>query len=133
MGFELVGEYMDQLSNMSNSKVSLVGWDKPSISNDNIGKFVFVEHKKSKAFDLKKFRFPSDENKDKLVYFRVCIPKDKSTKPFFDIFCPFSKCTTYNTFLSLNIIFFSKKNNRLGYFLFLGEKSFFLFIFSLLL
>jgi len=72
MGFELVGEYMDNFAHMGNSKVSLVGWDKPNLINNNIGKFLFVEHDRNTQFNLTRFQITTENNKEKskLVYFR---------------------------------------------------------------
>ena len=72
LGFELVGEYMENFSQINNSKISLIGWDQPSIFNDNISKFLFVEHEKTNLINYNHFELPkeSNSNNQRLVYFR---------------------------------------------------------------
>jgi hypothetical protein len=63
------------------------------IENKFNGKFVFVEHKPKEELDSNK---DNKEVKKDIVYFRVCVPDDKTLDPYLDVFCPFSPCTNYS-------------------------------------
>ena len=70
-------------------------------------------------YDLKIDEIKSDKNPDKkikvkrFIYLdkssnsslkiKVCVPLDKSVQPYLDIFCPFTECIDYSTFLSRNL------------------------------
>lgn len=40
--------------------------------------------------------------------FKICVPEDKTEQPFLDLFCPFSRCSTYSQYLESKLSCFKE-------------------------
>lgn len=90
IAFDLAKNYLLSFTSNKNNKISLVSHDKADKSNNFISKFVYAEHKEGKT----------DNHAEEMIYFRVCVPEEKHSRAYLDVFCPFSPCSEYKDFLN---------------------------------
>lgn len=98
IAFVFVKAYLENLASNNKNKLDIV-----SVSNENkdcaevkaYNKFIFKDNNNNKNEDK--------GNTSNSFIFRICVPKLKSKKPYLDIFCPYSACLEYTTYLNNNL------------------------------